>query len=346
MKQKNIKNSKIIRFASLCLVAVMAVFMLTACNSGTTSGTSTTDEATKKSLKIGVIQYISHPSLDNCYNGIETALKADKNLDVTIDRQIGSDTSADADCASYASNMVSKNYDMIIAIATPAATSAFAATEDSEIPVIFCAVSDPVAAELVQSMEKPGDLCTGTSDVLNLDAQVDLIQSMQPDVKSIGVLYTTSEANSITQLNNLKEICEKRNLKVEASGVQNAADIPSAASALCGKVDCLNNFTDNNIVNNLSVVLDAANDANIPVYGSEVEQVKNGCLAAVSIDYVELGKTTGNMAIDVLNGGDIKTMAVKTISDATPVINTDVSKVLNITVPDKYKDAETVKTNK
>lgn len=343
MKQKNLFHKKVLSLVALCLAAVMTVFALSACQSNSSSSKSSNS---KKSVKVGVIQYISHPSLDNCYKGVEEALKADDSIDVEIDRQIGSDTSADSDCASYAANMVSKNYDLIVAIATPAATSAYAATEDTNIPVIFCAVSDPVAAELVKSTDKPGDTCTGTSDVLNLDAQVDLIQSMQPDVKTIGVLYTTSEANSITQLNNLKKIADKRGLKVEASGVQNSSDIPSAASALCGKVDCLNNFTDNNIVNNLSVVLDAANDAKIPVYGSEVEQVKNGCLAAVSIDYVSLGKTTGKMAIDVLNGSDPATMAVKTISDATPVINTEVAKTLNISIPNSYSEAETVKTEK
>lgn len=349
MKMKKFNKSRIMGLIAICLVAIMSVGLLASCNTTQTSSNSSSNaDASSQSgeYKVGVIQYISHPSLDNCYNGVEAALKENTDLNITIDRQIGSDTSADADCAAYAAKMVSQNYDLIVAIATPAATSAFAATENSKIPVVFCAVSDPVSAELVKSMDEPGDLCTGTSDVLNLDAQVDLIQSIQPDAKKIGVLYTTSEANSITQLNNLKEIAEKRGMTVEASGVQNAADIPSAASALCGKVDCINNFTDNNVVNNLSVLLDAANSANIPVYGSEVEQVKNGCLAAVSIDYIALGKTTGNMAVDILNGGDPKTMAVKTISDATPVINSDVVSSLGLTIPEKYNSAETVTTNK
>ena len=151
----------------------------------------------EKKLKIGIIQYMSHPSLDNCYNGVVQALD-ESGLAYTANRQIGSSTSAGADCSTYAQNMVAEGCDMIIAIATPAATAAYAATAGTDIPLIFCAVSDPVAAELVQDMAAPGGNCTGTSDVLDLDAQVALIRAMQPEVKTIGVLYTTSEQNSVS----------------------------------------------------------------------------------------------------------------------------------------------------
>lgn len=313
----------------------------------TPESTESAPVSAAQSYNIGIIQYVSHPSLDNCYIGVEAALKASPLADsITINRQTGSDASPDSDCETYAKNMVAQKVDMIIAIATPAAAAAYAATEGTDIPVIFCAVSDPVAAELVQSFDNPGGLCTGTSDVLNLDAQVDLIQSLQPDVKSIGILYTTSEANSISQLEQLKQITATRGITVESIGIQNDADIPAAAAALVEKVDCVNNFTDNKVVNNLSILLDAANGANIPVYGSEIEQVKNGCLASVSIDYVALGKVTGEMALSVLGGTDPSTLAVQTISDATPVINTEVLAALGFTMPDAYASAETVTTTK
>lgn len=322
------------KITAIVLAAVMCMLALVSCTGNKTE---------KDSYTVGVIQYVSHPSLDNCYAGVEQALKASAIADkITIDRQIGSDNSADADVGTYAATMVEKNYDLIIAIATPAASAAYAATEDTEIPVIFCAVSDPVEAELVQSMDKPGEKCSGTSDVLDLVAQVDLIQSMQPNVKSIGILYTTSEPNSISNLARLKEITDARGLTVDAVGIQNDSDIPAAAAALSSRVDCINNFTDNKVVNNLSVLLDAANAAGIPVYGSEVEQVKNGCLAAVSIDYVALGKVTGEMAISAIGGADVASMAVKTITDATPVVNTDVLKNLGMTMPEAYSDAETI----
>lgn len=242
--------------------------------------------------------------------------------------------------------MVAQKYDMIIAIATPAAISAYAATEGTNIPVIFCSVSDPVKAKLVKSLDAPGSNCTGTSDILDLPGQLDMIQQIQPDVKTIGILYTSSEVNSISNLEVFKGLCDKRGIKVEATGVQNASDIPAAAAALAAKVDCINNFTDNNVVNNLSVLLDAANTAGIPVYGSEIEQVKNGCLASNTMDYVAAGRITGEMAVDVLEGADITTMAVKTVSDSKPVVNNEVFASLKMTVPAELAECESVVTNK
>lgn len=319
------------------IIAVMlAVIMMIAF-----AGCGETQNEKNSVLKIGIIQYMSHPSLDNCYNGVISALES-SGIQYTVDYQIGSGNSADSDCTNFAKNMVAANYDMIIAIATPAAKSAFAATDDTEIPVIFCAVSDPVAAGLVESMDAPGYLCTGTSDVLDLEAQVALIKAMQPEVKSIGVLYTSSEDNSITNLKNFKAICDKEGIEVVATAVQGASDIPSAAEELASKVDCINNFTDNNVVNNLSVVLTAADKYGIPVYGSEEEQVINGCLASVSIDYVALGRVTGEMAVSVLKGEDASTMAVKTITEATPVINSSVLKKLGLSTPEGYSEVKTV----
>lgn len=318
------------------LAVMLAVIMMLAF-----AGCGETQNEKNSVLKIGIIQYMSHPSLDNCYNGVISALES-SGLQYTVDYQIGSGNSADSDCTNFAKNMVAANYDMIIAIATPAAKSAFAATDDTEIPVIFCAVSDPVAAGLVESMDAPGYLCTGTSDVLDLEAQVALIKAMQPEVKSIGILYTSSEDNSITNLKNFKAICDKEGIEVVATAVQGASDIPSAAEELASKVDCINNFTDNNVVNNLSVVLTAADKYGIPVYGSEEEQVINGCLASVSIDYVALGKVTGEMAVSVLKGEDASTMAVKTITEATPVINSSVLKKLGLSTPEGYSEVKTV----
>lgn len=333
------KMKKLLAMAT-ALTLVAAAF--TGCGKNEDEGTNTDNDG----LKVGIVQYVSHPSLDNCYQGVEEALKEKYGDDITIERQIGSDSSPDSDCATYASQFAAKDYDMIIAIATPAATSAFAAAEDKDIPVVFCAVSDPIGAGIAKSMEAPGYNCSGTSDVLDMAAQVNLIKAMQPDVKKIGVLYTTSESNSISQLKLLTDAAEKEGIEIVSKGIQNDADIPTAAAALAGEVDCINNFTDNKVVNNLSVLLGAANNAGIPVYGSEVEQVKNGCLASVSIDYVALGKVTGEMAIDALSGASLADMAVKTISDATPVVNTEVLESFGMTLPEGYENAEKVTTNK
>lgn len=306
-------------------------------------------EDKSNTVKVGIIQYMSHPSLDNCREGIVSVLeKAElaSGKKISIEVQTGSSSSAESDCSTYAKNMVAAGYDMIIAIATPAACSAFAAIEGNGIPLVFCAVSDPVQAKLVKSNESPTYGATGTSDLLDFKHQIELIKAFQPDVKSIGVLYTTSEANSVSQLQSFTEIANTFGIEVVPQGIQSASEIPAAASALCSKVDCVNNFTDNNVVTNLSVLLEAARNAGIPVYGSEEEQVKNGCIASVSIDYVSLGKDTGDIAVRILNGEDINSIPVKSISEASPIINGEVADALNITIPEKYKDVSTVGTNK
>lgn len=312
---------------------------LTMALTGCAAGGKDNDE-----LKIGVIQFAAHPSLDNCYNGIAQGLEASSYAGkYTIDLQNGNaDT---ASCDSIAQNMIANDYDMIFAIATPAALSAYSAAQGADIPVIFCAVSDPVAAGLTTSLEAGNKNCIGTSDVLDLDAQVNLIRAMQPDVKKIGVLYTTTEANSVSQLATLKEVCANYDIEVVAQGVSGASDIPQAAVSVAGQVDCINNFTDNNVVNNLSVLLEAANAAGIPVYGSEEEQVKNGCLASISIDYVALGKTTAELGVKVLDGAKAEEMPVGTISDGTAVVNTDVMSKFGIELPAAYENAAKVTTN-
>ncbi len=323
-------------------IALVVSIMLVACIFAGCSNQSD-EKSDSGKLKVGVIQFGSHSSLDNCYEGVEKAILELLGDKAEIDRQNGNFDSAT--CDSIAKNMVAKKYDIIIPIATPAAVSAYAAAKGS-VPVVFCSVSDPVAAGLVDSLKTPGSNCTGTSDVLNLSAQLDMIRAFQPDAKKIGVLYTTSEANSVSHLNTLKELAEKCGMEVVAQGVQGASDIPQAASSLASKVDLINNFTDNNVVNNLTTVLEQANAANIPVYGSEVEQITKGCLASESIDYVALGKKTGEIAVRVLNGESAVDISVETIGETQPVVNTEVAEKLKIEIPEAYKNAQMVTTAK
>lgn len=291
----------------------------------------------EKTLRIGIIQYASHPSLDDCYNGVikgieEAGLKI--GTDVTVTRQNAQASTETAD--QIARNMVATNYDIIIAIATPAAISAYSAARSSDIPVVFCAVSDPVSCELVSSLEKPGANCTGTSDLLNIEAQLKLIRALQPEAKKIGIIYTTSEANSVSHLKTINQLSGKYGFEIIAQGISSASDIPQVAANLVTKVDCINNFTDNLVVDNLGILLEQAETAGIPVYGSEIDQVKNGCLASESLDYVALGVTTGKMAADILRGGDASVTPVAVVKDSYPVINGKVAERLNITVPDEY----------
>lgn len=327
-------------FAGCTTAAAPAATEAPAVTEAATEAPAVTEAPAEETFTVGVLQFGSHPSLDNCYSGIAEILSADPR--VTIDLQNGNFDSAT--CDTIAKNMAAKAYDLMIAIATPAAISAYAATANTDIPVIFCAVSDPVAAGLVDDMNAPGGNCTGTSDVLDLSAQLEMIRAFQPDAVNLGVLYTTSEANSVSQLKTLNELAPQYGFTVVSQGVQSAADIPQAAAALCAQVDCLTNFTDNNVVNNLAILLEQANAAGVPVYGSEETQVTAGCLASVSLDYLALGRVTGQMALDVLNGAAASTMAVKTITDAVPVVNSDVLAAFAMTLPEAYTKATLVTT--
>ena len=331
------KTKRFSQKLGIAALLITMMFTMTSC-SGTTQSTTDT-------LKIGVIQIAPHPSLDNCYQGFVEGLAAAGYQDgqnIKIDYQNAQGEMANSDM--IAKNMVSAQYDLILGIATPSAMSAYSAAKDTDIPVVFSAVSDPVAAGIVKSLEKPEFNSTGTSDVLPLEAQMQMIRAFLPEAKKIGILYTTSEPNSVTHLAAFQELAPKYGFELVAIGVTNASEVASAATSLVAKgIDCINNFTDNNVVNNLSSVLHAADAGNIPVFGSEIEQVKNGCLAAQSIDYVSLGRETGKIAAQILKGeAKAGEVPVALISDSTPVYNQEVCTRLGLTVPEEYKDAHVV----
>ena len=167
-----------------------------------------------------------------------------------------------------------------------------------------------------------------------------MIRAFLPDAKKIGVLYNTAEANSLSNLKTLEGLAGQYGFEIVSKGVQNAGDIPIAAASLVNEVDCINNFTDNLVVDNLSVVLERANAAKIPVYGSEIEQVVKGCLASESLDYVALGKATGELAGRVLGGEKAEDTAVLLIEDSFPVYNSEVAAQLGLSIPEAYQSAQ------
>ncbi len=326
-------------FAVLLSVLLIAAAFAGCSASGKDSGGSTSGK------KVAILQYMPHSSLDNCTQGVKNALDA---AGIAYDVQIGSSGSADTDCQSYAEQMASSgNYSAIIAVATPAAVSAYSAVRNasSDIPVIFCAVSDPVSAGLVNSLDAPGNNCTGTADAVDIAGQVQLIKTMQPNIKNLGVIYTTTEANSISQLATLKAECDANGINLVQKGINEASELQAVAVSLVNEVDAITNLTDNNVVDNMSVVLEQANQKGIPIYGSEIEQVKKGCLASASIDYVALGEKTGQIAVDVLGGKSAATYPVVTVSDSFLVVNPDVASTLGITIPAELNDAEKVSTS-
>ncbi|MDR1569074.1 MAG: ABC transporter substrate-binding protein [Oscillospiraceae bacterium] len=293
---------------------------------------------------VGIIQFAPHPSLDNCTTGFILGLAEGGYIEgetVEIDFQNAMGDMGSSDM--QAKNMVAKGEALLVGVATPAAMSAYAATKESGIPNVFVAVSDAVAAGIVETNEAPNTNATGVSDVLNLEKQLELIRAFLPESKTIGILYTTSEPNSITHLEQLRELAPQYGFEVDAIGVTGPSEVAAAAAVLAPRVDLINNFVDNNVVDNLSQVLRAADEAGIPVFGSEVEQVVNGCLATQGIDYVEVGRAAGKIAAEILNGdASPETTPVLLVSDVTPAYNGLVAQKLGISLPEAFEGAEDV----
>ncbi len=296
-------------------------------------------------VKIGILQFAPHASLDNCYEGIIEGLKNTGFIDgisATIEFVNGMGEIETNNLA--AAGFVSKNYDMIIAIATPSAVAAYAAARDAQIPVVFSAVSDPVGAGLVRSLDFPDSGATGTTDTLNFEGQLKMIRAFLPEAKTIGVLYTTSEANSISQIESLTEAAKDYDFEIKKVGITDASEVAmGAAQLIAEKIDVMNNVTDNNVVNNFSVVTNATDPAGIPVFGSEIEQVaRYGCVASESLDYVALGILTGEMAGEILKGEDIMTMPVRVVKDSFPVYNSEIMSKFELQLPADYASATDV----
>ena len=301
-----------------------------------TKAASDSEEANnKEKVTIGIGQFAEHKSLDNCKNGFLEGLKEagyveGDNLEVLFEN-------AQADtglAAQIANDFMAKKAQLICAIATPMAQSAYAAAKDAGTPVIFTAVTDPVLAELAKEDKTPSGEITGTSDKLAVKEQLEMIHTILPEAKKIGIMYSTSEVNSVSAIEEYKKLAPDYGFEIVESGISTASDIPLAADNLLSKVDCITNLTDNTVVSSLPVILEKAADKNIPVFGSEVEQVKIGCLAAMGIDYFELGKQTGAMAAKVLKGEKkASEINFETISEYSFYGNTAVADNLGVTLP-------------
>jgi putative ABC transport system substrate-binding protein len=287
-------------------------------------------------------------ALDNCYNGLVAGLETagfieGENLEIDLQNAQGDPSTSDL----IAKSMVAKQYDLIVGIATPAAMSAYGAAKDTDIPVVFLAVSDPVAAGIVQSIENPGNNCTGSADLLPVGPQLEMIRAFLPEASTIGILYTTSEPNSVTQLAEITAAAPDYGFEIVAVGVTNASEVAAGAQSLVAKgVDCINNFTDNNVVNNLSLLMQAAAEKGIPVFGSEEEQLTSGCLAAQNLDYIALGEKTGGTVAKILLGeAKASEIPVYQATDCKPVYNPDVLEAFALTLPEAYADAAAVRTS-
>lgn len=291
---------------------------------------------------IGISQFAEHGSLDNCREGFLKGLEEEgivegENLTVYYENA-QTDTGI---AGQIADNFVSKKVDLICAIATPSACSAFASSRNTEIPVVYTAVSDPVGAELAMEDGSSVGNVTGTSDRLPVEQQLQMIRTILPESRTIGIIYTTSEANSVSAIAEYESKAAEYGFTLETIGITDSSELPTAIDAILAKgVDCINNLTDNTVVQGLVTLLAKAEDAKVPVFGSEVEQVANGCLASMGLEYVDLGVQTGKMAAKILKGeAAAEEMNFELISECGLYINTAVAENLGITLEETYLES-------
>ena len=264
--------------------------------------------ASAQEKSVAVTAIVEHPALDSVRDGVQAALKAagfevGNNLKWQYQSAQGNTGTA----AQIARKFIGDKPDAIVAIATPSAQAVVAATKS--VPVVFSAVTDPVAAKLVPSWEASKGNVTGVSDLLALDKQIDLIKQVVPNAKRVGMVYNPGEANSVVVVKQLQELLPKQGMTLVEASAPRSVDVSSAARSLVGKVDVIYTNTDNNVVSAYEALVKVGQDAKLPLVASDTDSVKRGAIAALGINYRDLGEQTGRMVARILKGekpGDIK----------------------------------------
>ena len=292
----------------------------------------------KKVAKVGVLQFVSHPSLDLIYKGIQDGLAEEGYKDGQVKIDFMNSEGDQSKVATMSKQLVANGNDLVVGIATPAAQGLASATKDK--PIVMGAVTDPVGANLVKDLKKPGGNITGVSDHNPTEQQLKLIKELTPNVKTIGVLYSTSEDNSKSQVEEFTKLAEKAGYKVVPYSVPSTNEIASTVSVMSGKVDAIWVPIDNTIASAFSTVVEANKTAKKPIFPSATAMVEAGGLGSVVVDQHDLGVATGKMAAKILKGQKPADTPVEIFSQGKSVINKKVADELGITIPESVlKDA-------
>ncbi|HHV17366.1 MAG TPA: ABC transporter substrate-binding protein [Thermoanaerobacterales bacterium] len=302
----------------ICLLIIMSV--LTGCGK----------TIEKEAINIGINQLVEFDALDQCRDGFIQALEDNgytdgKNIKIDYQNAQGEMNIAQTISKKFASD----KKDLIFAIATPSAQASYNTTKD--IPILISAVTDPVKAGIVESMDKPGTNVSGTSDYLPVEKQLDLMKKLLPNIKKIGVLYNTSEVNSEVQVDELKNAAV--DYEIITMGITSTNEVNNAINSLVKKIDVLFVPTDNLVVSSLPIIVRSTLQEKIPIIASEQGSVENGALATAGINYYKLGYETGKMAVEILKGAEISNMPLKISEETDIFINEDTLKALGIPAP-------------
>ncbi len=338
----------------LCLLTGLMLTLLTACMPSQTKleevkvdkNNSKTEEIKEEKdiKKIGVIQLMSHTSLNIIYDAFYDELG---NLGYVDGENIELDfQNAQGDISNITSivqTFKGDKKDVVLAITTPVAQSAMALTEQT--PVIFSAVTDPIAAGIVTDFNVTDKNITGTSDIIQVDKILDLAVEITPDIKTIGYIYNAGEDNSVTNLKKAKEYADKYNLNIIESAISSSSELQSASQNMVTKVDAIFVANDNTVAESMPILMKVANTAKVPVYCGADSMIMDGGFATVGIDYTDLGKESAKMVDRILKGEKVSDIPVKIFDEELyTYINIDTAKELGIEIPknilesDRYKE--------
>ncbi|HFU3984436.1 TPA: ABC transporter substrate-binding protein [Streptococcus suis] len=312
---------KLVKKLATVSLASISALTLAACS-------SSSDQASTETVKVGVLQYMEHESLTAAREGFVAELEANgyKEGDkLVLDYQNAQGDQANLQTIS---EQLIGGSDIVLAIATPSAQSL--ATVSTETPIVFTAVTDPLSADLVESIEKPGGLLTGTSDQAPIDKQVELLGQAVPDAKTVGILYTTSERNSEVQVEQAKELLEKAGYKVVVKGITSTNEVQDATTSLMKDVDALFIPTDNTVASTMTMIGELSVEHKVPVIGGSTDMVDEGGLLTYGTNYEALGRQTAKMAIKIIEGADVSETAVEYPETVSLHVNEEMAQKLGI----------------
>ena len=313
---------------SICLVTVLALAI------PLMSGCGTAME-----YKIGLTQLFIHPAMDDAREGFIDAL-ADagyiegENIEYDFQNPEGDATAEQA----IAQGFVNDKVDLIYSFGTTISQQCVNAAEGTDIPILFCAVTDPVAAQLVSDWDHPGENVTGTSDMIEMDSTVDLILDIVPGVTTIGTIYSAGEVNSLVLVEALNEVCSSLDIEVVEVTVSTTADVLTAAQSLVGRVDVIWVGTDNTVVSALEAVLGVCEDNLIPFFPSDDPSIEKGGIACLGFNYYDVGYQTGEMAVRILEGESAEDIPVELGETFSYTVNTAAAELYGVTIPQAILD--------
>ena len=321
MKNKNL-------LATIIALTVMVVAALFLTQKEQNNSTNSTEK-----VKIGVLQFVTHDSLDEIYKGIKAGLEeggytTTENLSIDFMNAEGDQSQVQT----MSKKLVDNGNELLIGIATPAAQGLANAT--TELPIIMGAVTDPVGANLVTDLKNPGGNITGVSDQTPVADTVSLIKEITPDAKIIGVLYSSNEDNSKIQVAEFKAAAEEAGYTVLEYAVASSNELASTVEVASSKVDALFTPVDNTVASAFSTVVSVANKSKTPIFTSVEDMVEGGGIASVTLSQYDLGVATGKMTAKILDGANPADTPVHIFNEGTVVVNQKVAKELGITLSD------------